>query len=157
MLLRCTTSQWLKPMGVMRSAQIHGPLFHTNSHTIGYVTAQGLFVVHQLKQLVQNIAGDILLHLLTRKDVLSKDHACTSGLFFCYYWLVVECHFDCFKANVVACHFMIVFDFNRVGFDFMPQNYDIFLIYARFFAKIFGKSAFCCLEMLCLFVVAQNL
>jgi hypothetical protein len=37
---------------------------------------------------------------------------------------------------------MLIFDFNRVNCDFMPQNYDIFLIYARFLAKIFGKSDF---------------
>ena len=142
MLLRGTTRQRLKPVGVVGSAQIHGPLFHTDSHTISDVTTQGLLIVHQLKQLVQNVTSDILLHFLASKDVLSKDHACTSGLVFCYYGLMVKSHFDCFKANVVACHFMIVFDFNRVVFCFMPQNYDIFLIYARFFAKIFGKSGF---------------
>jgi hypothetical protein len=41
---------------------------------------------------------------------------------------------------------MLIFDFNRVVFDFMPQNYDIFLIYARFLLKIFGKSAFLSFE-----------
>jgi hypothetical protein len=41
---------------------------------------------------------------------------------------------------------MLIFDFNRVVFDFMPQNYDIFLIYARFLAKIFGKSDFLSFE-----------
>jgi hypothetical protein len=37
---------------------------------------------------------------------------------------------------------MVIFDFNRVVLRFVPQNYDIFLIYARFLLKIFGKSGF---------------
>lgn len=37
---------------------------------------------------------------------------------------------------------MLIFDFNRVVFDFMPQNYDIFFVYASIFVKIFGKSDF---------------
>jgi hypothetical protein len=73
---------------------------------------------------------------------LCKDHAGASIGFFYGYWLMIERHLDGFETNVVACHFMLIFDFNRVIFDFMPQNYDIFLIYARFLAKIFGKSDF---------------
>ena len=76
-LFGSTSSQRLKPVGVVRSPLLHCPFLHADSHTIGYITTQSLLIVHQVKKFFYYIAGYVFFHLLTGKYILREKNTTT--------------------------------------------------------------------------------
>ena len=72
MLLGCSFGQWLEPVRVMRHAILRSPLFHAYSDSIGHAAVQTGTVVNDVKHLLVDLLGQVLIHLLAVKHFLSK-------------------------------------------------------------------------------------
>ena len=132
MLLRRSTCQGLKPVRIMRSTLLHRPFLHTNSHTIGYITTECLLIIHQVKQLLHDIAGYILLHFIAREDILRKNHTRTLNTVY-FLWLMRPCYFQSIKSDIRHKNTTIIV-FNQIIFQFRPQKYYFFRKQPNIFA-----------------------
>ena len=63
-------------MGVVGCAQFGRPFLHADGHAVGDIATQGLLVVHDVEELIEDIASDILFHLFACEHILCKDHIC---------------------------------------------------------------------------------
>ena len=100
MLLRRATRQGLEPVGVVGCALLHCPFLHTDCHAVGDVARQSLLIVHQVKELLQHVAGDILLHLFAREHFLCEQLACAATCGFYLHRLMTPCGLQSLKTNV---------------------------------------------------------
>ena len=71
-LLGSTFCQRLEPVCIMGHTVLRGPLLHAFCHDIGHLTVQARAVVHHINHRLVDILWQILVHLLTVKDLFAK-------------------------------------------------------------------------------------
>ena len=97
-LLGSTFGQRLEPVGVVRHTILNGPLLHASGHTIGNCSVQTCAIIHDINHLLVHVLGQILVHLLTIEDLLTK--ILIRSFTWCFYIerLLLECLTDNLKS-----------------------------------------------------------
>ena len=74
------------------------PLFHTCSYCIGDSAIQTCTIIHHVNHLLVHVLRQVLVHLLTVKDLFAK--VLSGSLTGCFYveWLLLECLTDNLKS-----------------------------------------------------------
>ena len=97
-LLGGTLGQRLEPVCIVRHAILYGPLLHAGSHSVGHVAVEACTVVDDVDHLLVHVLRQVLVHLLTVEDLLSK--ILVRSLTGCFHveGLLLECLADNLKS-----------------------------------------------------------